>query len=287
MHIYHFGEDLKSTLNPLKTSGNKVAFVPTMGALHEGHLSLVKLAKTTCTYVVVSIFVNPTQFNDISDFEKYPSTISKDIRLLNDAGCDILFYPDVQEMYPEGIEQKDQYPLGYLEEILEGKYRPGHFQGVCQVVDRLLEIVAPDFLFLGQKDYQQCMVISKLLELTGRIPGTQLITGSTIREKDGLAMSSRNARLTDTQRTKAAFIYQCIIDLKKNIANESVSVLKEKAVFTLQQEDFQVDYIEIADANTLLPVSDISQAKHIIVLIAAKIGSVRLIDNMLLLPEST
>lgn len=284
MHIYHFGEDLKTSLNLLNASGKKVGFVPTMGALHEGHLSLIQLAKASCSHVVVSIFVNPTQFNDITDFEKYPSTISKDIRLLNDAGCDILFYPDVQEMYPHGFKQPHHYGLGYLEDILEGKYRPGHFQGVCQVVDRLLSIVTPDYLFLGEKDYQQCMVISKLLELTGRIPETKLITGSTFREKDGLAMSSRNARLTDAERTKAAIIYRCMHELKKKINIEPFSVLKEKAASVLEQEGFQVDYIEITDANTLLSISDISQANHIRALIAAKIGSVRLIDNMLLFP---
>jgi pantoate--beta-alanine ligase len=283
MQIYHFGKDLQNRLNLLKTAGNKIGFVPTMGALHEGHLSLVQLARVSCSHVVVSIFVNPTQFNDISDFEKYPSTISKDIRMLNDAGCDILFYPDVHEMYPLGTKQKDHYPLGYLEEILEGKYRPGHFQGVCQVVDRLLTLVNPDFLFLGEKDYQQCMVISKLLELTNRTPNTILITGSTMREKDGLAMSSRNARLTDTQRKKAATIYQCMNEVKKNIGIHAISALKEKAVSTLEHEGFQVDYLEIADEKTLLPVSDINRSEKIRVLIAAKIGSVRLIDNTPLL----
>jgi pantoate--beta-alanine ligase len=283
MQIYHFGEDLQTRLNLLKSSGNKIGFVPTMGALHEGHLSLIQLARASCTHVIVSIFVNPTQFNDLSDFEKYPSTISNDIRLLNNAGCDILFYPDVQEIYPNGMKLRNQYPLGYLEEILEGKHRPGHFQGVCQVVDRLLTIVNPHTLFLGEKDYQQCMVISKLLELTNRTAKTELIIGSTMREKDGLAMSSRNARLTDAQRKKAAAIYQCLNELKKNIHNDEITALKEKVILSLEQEGFQVDYVEIADAKTLLPVSDISRSEKLHVLIAAKIGSVRLIDNISLL----
>ena len=147
--------------------GKTIGFVPTMGALHAGHISLIKASKNENPITVCSIFVNPTQFNDPKDFEKYPVTIEKDIDMLKEAGCDVLFLPSVEEMYPEGIVTENHYDLGYLETILEGKFRPGHFQGVCMVMQRLLKIVSRIDLYLGQKDYQQCMVIKRLIELMG------------------------------------------------------------------------------------------------------------------------
>src|SRR5215212_8351624 len=167
MIIFKTPDALSGHINQQKKSGKKIGFVPTMGALHEGHLSLIGVAKKPNDLTICSIFVNPTQFNNPEDFKLYPVTIEKDIEQLIRAGCDILFLPSVDEMYPAGHSKK-HYPLGRIETILEGYYRPGHFQGVCQIVDRLLDIVRPDNLYLGQKDFQQCMVIRKLLQLLGK-----------------------------------------------------------------------------------------------------------------------
>ena len=190
-------------------NGAVIGLVPTMGALHQGHISLLEKSKQLSSITVSSIFVNPTQFNNASDFEKYPITIEKDIDMLEAAGCDMLFLPSVFEMYPYGTAKLPNYNLGFLETVLEGKFRPGHFQGVCQVVDRLLNIILPDLLFLGQKDYQQCMVIGKMKELV-KI-NTQIIICPTLREPNGLAMSSRNLRLTSDEKKKASKISMIIL----------------------------------------------------------------------------
>src|SRR6478609_10764771 len=199
----------------LQNSSETIGFVPTMGALHAGHLGLLEASKQQSGITVCSIFVNPTQFNDPQDFAKYPVTLEKDLLLLEKAGCDVVFLPSVAEMYPGGLAPDKHFELGYLETILEGKYRPGHFQGVCQVVNRLLEIVRPTTLFLGQKDYQQCMVIKKLIELAGF--DTTLNIVPTIRENSGLALSSRNLRLSKKDKETAAVIYRSLQFLRQNI----------------------------------------------------------------------
>jgi len=163
MIILKKSQELQQQLNDYREKGESVGFVPTMGALHDGHLSLLKSSKAENTVTVCSIFVNPAQFNDSSDFAKYPSTLDQDIYKLETAGCDILFLPSVEEIYPAGISERKEYDLGYLNTILEGKFRPGHFQGVCMAVERLLEIVLPNNLYLGQKDFQQCMIIIRLI----------------------------------------------------------------------------------------------------------------------------
>src|SRR5690349_12723387 len=208
MILFKKTADLRNWLETQRSNAKMIGFVPTMGALHAGHISLIRSALIDNDIVVCSIFVNPTQFNDPKDFEKYPITLEKDIDMLEEAGCAVLFLPSVHEMYPEGTEtsKSKTYQLGTIEKILEGQYRPGHFQGVCNIVDRLLNKVEPDALYLGQKDYQQCMVINKLLELTSRSGKTKLVICPTLREPDGLAMSSRNMRLNETDRKTAATI---------------------------------------------------------------------------------
>ena len=196
-------------VNYKKTSG-KIGFIPTMGALHKGHISLIEASKKTDTLTICSIFVNPTQFNNTADFEKYPVTIEKDIDLLEKAGCNVLFLPSVEEIYPADSSTTLPYELGFIETVLDGKSRPGHFQGVCNVVQRLLDIVQPNTIYLGQKDYQQCMVIKKLTELI-QSP-TQIIVCPTLRESDGLAMSSRNMRLTTVERIKAIRISEVLLE---------------------------------------------------------------------------
>jgi pantoate--beta-alanine ligase len=263
----------------MTASGKSIGFVPTMGALHAGHISLITISKNQADITVCSIFVNPTQFNDPKDFQKYPITLEKDIALLEAAGVDILFLPGVSDLYPNGTIHLEHYDLGSLESVLEGKYRPGHFQGVCQVMYRLLSIVRPDHLFMGQKDYQQCMVIQRLLTLMGVT--TRLHRCPIVREPDGLAMSSRNLRLTPVQRANATAIYHALLLLGQKFRIDPSTALAA-AQTILKQADFQVDYISVADANTLEPVSDPTTGTSIIALIAAYQGDVRLIDNMIL-----
>ena len=262
--------------------GLTIGFVPTMGALHKGHLSLIDMSKKSTHKTVCSIFVNPTQFNDSDDFDKYPSTIETDILLLEKAGCDILFLPSIIEIYPNGKTLKTNYDLGFLETILEGEFRPNHFQGVCQVVHKLLDIVQPNKLFIGQKDYQQCLVIKHLITLIGS--KAQVIIGETLRETSGLAMSSRNMRLTDADKQKAITIYKLLEYIKQNSTSISIRELKLIAIKTLTDNGFEkIDYVEICNANTLEPLLENKVDLAKIVLIAAFINGVRLIDNMILL----
>ena len=279
MIILKNADDVASRLQNIRLAASSIGFVPTMGALHKGHLSLVEKCREMCDITVCSIFINPTQFNNADDFKKYPVTLEYDICTLEKNGCDILFLPDVTEMYPGGTVSKEQFDLGYLENILEGKFRPGHFQGVCQVVKRLLQIVAPTHLFIGQKDYQQCMVIKKLLQLENF--NMEVIICPTLREESGLAMSSRNLRLTKQQREQATAIYKALTGIKQKIRPGPVAYLKKDAEEYLISKNLKPDYIEIADANDLKPVNEWDGITALVVLAAAFIDEVRLIDNLL------
>lgn len=256
-----------------------VGFVPTMGALHAGHISLLQAARSENDWVVCSIFVNPTQFNDPADFAKYPITLDKDIAMLEATGCDVLFLPDVEEMYPKGKTQK-HYELGALETIWEGKFRPGHFQGVCQIVDQLLSIVTPHRLYLGQKDYQQCMVLTAMA--SQYYPDLTINICSTLREADGLAMSSRNLRLDEASRKKAPLIYQTLLFLQKEIKTGNTSDLAARAIEYLKAEGFQPDYVAVADAGNLETVEYWNGQTPLVFLIAAFLNDIRLIDNLIL-----
>lgn len=275
---------LQSTLQPYRLQNNRIGFVPTMGALHNGHISLIEQSNQTADITVCSIFINPTQFNDSKDFEKYPVTIENDIFLLEKAKCQILFLPSVQEMYPHGTSISKHYNLGFVETNLEGKFRANHFQGVCMIVERLLRIVEPHYLFLGQKDYQQCMVIKKLIELMNWENKTELIIGKTLREASGLAMSSRNMRLSEEEKQKATVINQSLLFLKNNIANYRFENLIQKVTENLQNAGFtKIDYVAICNAENLQEVFSIEDNKKLVALIAAFApNGVRLIDNMLL-----
>ena len=279
MIIFKYVKDLKEYIAQQQEC--IIGFVPTMGALHQGHISLIEQAKTETTLVVCSIFVNPTQFNDKKDFEKYPVSTAGDIEMLISAGCDVLFLPSVGEMYPGGTDKVKGYDFGYLETILEGAHRPGHFHGVGQVVGRLLEIVGPQYLYLGQKDFQQCMVITKLVELMG-LNDLRVVICPTIREADGLAMSSRNRRLTELQRVRAGLIYQCLVSIESKQADASFDIVKKECEELMTAKGFAVEYIALADANTLQLFSDYRPGTHMVALIAAKLGDIRLIDNLLL-----
>lgn len=248
-----------------------------MGALHKGHISLIEASKRTDTLTICSIFVNPTQFNNTADFEKYPVTIEKDIDMLEKAGCNVLFLPSVEEIYPEDSSTTLPYELGFIETVLDGKYRPGHFQGVCNVVQRLLDIVQPNTIYLGQKDYQQCIIIKKLTELI-QSP-TQIIICPTLRESDGLAMSSRNMRLTSVERMKAVKISEVLLFIKQEIKPGNLQDLKQRCINYLTNEGYNVDYVEIADATNLTLLQNWDGKTKLVALVAAFLNEVRLIDN--------
>ncbi len=265
-----------------KAKDLSVGFVPTMGALHKGHLELIKYCASHCDITICSIFINPTQFNDQADYHKYPNRIEEDIRMLAGSSVNVLFLPPVNAVYPDGMDNLEQYNLGSIENILEGQYRPGHFQGVCQVITRLLKAVEPDFLFMGQKDYQQCMVVNKLLSLIGS--KTQLITCPTVREADGLAMSSRNLRLSAVQRKLAPEIHKTLLFIKHSISSKlpvTLYQIKSDAFKRLEKTGFSVDYVQISDSITLKPIKSLSSSPSLVILIAAFIGEIRLIDNLI------
>ena len=277
MILFKGAADFGKYLEIQKKKQLSVGFVPTMGALHQGHLSLLQASKKDNHITVCSVFINPTQFNNADDFNRYPVTIEKDIQLLMANGCDAVFLPPKEEIYPSNYIPR-RYELGGLETILEGHYRPGHFQGVCQVVDRLLQIVGPDKLYVGQKDYQQCKVISKLIEITDRQSAVDLVVVPTVREVDGLAMSSRNLRLSDEQRRLAPAIFKALLFTRTNLLRKPIAELKNEARAFLEGKGFIVDYFEIAVASTLTPSENNDDL--VIGLVAAYIGSVRLIDNL-------
>lgn len=270
-------KEITSALSKQKIIG----FVPTMGALHEGHLSLINKSKQYCDITVCSIFVNPAQFNNATDFEKYPVTTDTDIALLKSVGCDILFLPTVSEIYPPGLENKI-YELGNLDEIWEGLHRPGHFQGVCKVMDRLLDIVQTHHLWMGQKDFQQCLVIVKLLELTNR-KGIFFHRIETVREASGLALSSRNKRLSPTGKENAKAIFEVLKKIKEAFQSKNfVNLCAEGKKYLLQHGFDEVEYLAIADAENLLLTEEYQHDHQYVAIAAAWIEGVRLIDNLLL-----
>jgi pantoate--beta-alanine ligase len=278
MILFKKSNDLRKWLDIQRQTKKTIGFIPTMGALHAGHISLVASGKTSHDLTVCSIFVNPTQFNDKNDFAKYPVTIERDIAMLLDVGTDVLFLPSKDELYPD--LPTEHYDLGYLETVLEGSFRPGHFQGVCMVVKRLLDIVEPDTLYLGQKDYQQCMVIKKLVNLMDMEKKIDVRVSPTLREDDGLAMSSRNMRLNEEERKKAVTIFNTLQFVQHQLKTGDLSKVKNEAVSMLNAQGFKVDYVEIANGDTLELIKDWDGKKKIVILIAAWLNDVRLIDNL-------
>lgn len=282
MILFKKATELSEYLDAQRKNGSTLGFCPTMGALHAGHISLIETSKKSNDLTVSSIFVNPAQFNNTQDFEKYPVTIEHDIEMLELAACDILFIPTVKEIYPDGFEHLKNYELGFIETILEGKFRPGHYQGVCMIMERLLKIVLPQNLYLGQKDYQQCMVIKKLIHL---IELDKIITTTicpTLREKDGLAMSSRNLRLNPEERKKADSIFKALSYINTNFKAGKIEVLKQNAVSILKENGFTVDYVEIADASSLEEIKIRYGKQKPVALVAAFLNEIRLIDNLIL-----
>jgi pantoate--beta-alanine ligase len=280
MIIFTNSEELTNFINNARLEKKQIGFVPTMGALHLGHVTLIQQSKQNNDITVCSIFVNPAQFNDAKDFENYPKTTDQDIEMLTNAHCDVLFLPSVAEIYPANQQQTLAYDLGNLELSFDGAYRPGHFQGVCKVVHRLLDIIPCDKLYLGQKDYQQCMVINRLLNLTNK--NIEIVICPTVREANGLAMSSRNKRLSATELENASAIFASMQFLKQHLTTLNVLQLKQSAQIALTNEGFKLDYFEVVDATTLAIIDNWNGTDKIVCLVAAFLGPVRLIDNLAL-----
>jgi pantoate--beta-alanine ligase len=261
-----------------RNENRTIGFVPTMGALHEGHLSLIAKAKASCDVVICSIFVNPTQFNDPKDLLLYPRTEEADVALLKSAGCDVVFIPAISAIYPEGQKVED-YDFGTLTSEWEGRFRPGHFNGVITVVKRLFEIVIPHKSFFGKKDYQQFSVIREWV-IRGEI-GVEIVGCDTIRAFDGLALSSRNKRLSTEQATMATAFSKALLFIQENKQKNNVMSLLEKATeLFIEKEQIELQYFTVANSETLEPLEHINEAKHQVALIAGFIGGVRLIDEL-------
>lgn len=260
-----------------KGNGKTIGFVPTMGALHTGHLDLMKRAKQENDLLIVSIFVNPIQFNNKKDLDKYPRDLNRDIKLLNAIGCDVLFAPSVDEMYPNKITKK--YDFGLLGNVMEGVSRPGHFNGVAIVVKRLFDIVSPNKAYFGEKDFQQLAIIKRLVEMES-LP-VQIIECPIVREDDGLAMSSRNERLTANERAAAPYIYQILKLAKKNSSTVCPRKIKQMVANIFKaREEFDLEYFELADDKELQPITSWDSAPGIMAFIVVNLGKVRLIDNI-------
>ena len=259
-----------------KSNKLRVALVPTMGNLHEGHLSLIRQAKTLADRVIVSIYVNALQFNQQEDFKNYPRTLSADLNKLDALNVEAVFTPSEQELYPYGIDQAPRIHMPGLADEFCGKYRPGHFEGVCTIVTKLFNTIRPDVAVFGKKDYQQLLIIKRLAEeLCFDI---DIIAGDTVREEDGLAMSSRNNRLSDEQRAIAPCLYAALVRVADDYAFDRIAEIEKQAKFNLEKQGVKIEYLNICDADSLQQISQ--KTINFVVLAAARLGSIRLIDNI-------
>ena len=275
--------EIKEFLAQKRAEKQSIGFVPTMGALHAGHIALLTHSRSENEVSVASIFVNPTQFNNKEDLEKYPRTLEADSLMLKEAGCDVLFAPEVSEMYPSDNSSGrfEKVDLGNLDKVMEGAHRPGHFKGVMQVVSKLFDIVEPDRAYFGQKDFQQLAVIKEMVKQLNY--PIEIIACPTIRESDGLAMSSRNVRLSSEERKVAPKIAQILFQVKELSATINADELKNFAEAEFKKEKlFTLEYVELADTKTLMPVKNLFEHLDVVVCVALKLGTVRLIDNVIL-----
>ncbi len=276
MDIYNKKAEITPFIEEQKKQGKTIGFVPTMGALHEGHLSLIKEAKEQTDIVVVSIFVNPTQFNSAEDLQKYPRNFETDAKLLEQHNCDAIFYPSIEEIYP--AKDTRVFNLGELDTIMEGQFRPGHFNGVAQVLTRLFDIIPAHKAFFGLKDFQQIAVVKKIVNDLN-IP-IEIIPCPIIREDSGLALSSRNALLSDEHKQKANIIYKTLSGIKEH-KDTNIETLKQRVKNTINEDClFKVEYFEIVHKDTLETITEIGQNQPAVACIAVWAGNVRLIDNI-------
>jgi len=278
MQIFKEKKFLQKHLRTI-TKDKSIGFVATMGSLHSGHLSLISSSKSMCCVTVCSIFINPTQFNDFNDYKNYPKDYNKDISLLKNMDCDILYIPKVKDVYEEKIESR-KYDLGKVAENLEGKYRPGHFDGVATVVDKLFDIVSPSIAFFGEKDLQQLQVIKKLVSITNR--KIDIVGVKTTRESNGLAKSSRNKLLSKEEIKVASIIFECLEYCKSNMHLNIKKIKLHIENQFLQNQKIQLEYIEFVELNTFDKIQVWGEEKTNAVCIAAYINNVRLIDNIIL-----
>ena len=269
--------NLQLEVSNLKKQGKTIGFVPTMGALHKGHLSLTDYSKKQCDITVVSIFVNPTQFNNKADLEKYPRTIEQDLEMLQSKHIDIIFMPNEHQMYPK--EDTRKFNFGTIETVMEGKFRDGHFNGVAQIVSKLFDFVKPDKAFFGLKDFQQLAVIKDMVRQLN-MP-VEIVPCPIIREENGLAMSSRNQRLSKQQKQDASILYKTLNYITENYKNYLPAELQKQSIEKIEQNsNLKVEYLEIVDDNSLQNISDWNNSSNITSCVAAMCGDVRLIDNM-------
>ncbi len=279
MKIFKTIESLQTGLSLIDTNMS-LGFVPTMGALHQGHLSIVKKAKKENDFIVVSIFINPTQFDKADDLKAYPKTIDNDLELLKDVHCDFVFIPDVEDIYPENVKSSN-FDFDDLDKVMEGAFRDGHFDGVGTVVKRLFEIIEPTKAYFGEKDFQQFQIIKKMVEKDHM--AVQIVPCEIYREKDGLAMSSRNTRLSEEQRKEAPLIQQTLLKCKSIYAERKISNIKKMVEDTFKDNDIlDLEYFEIADVQTLLSTNDKLPNIKYRAFIAVFAGKIRLIDNIAL-----
>jgi pantoate--beta-alanine ligase len=277
MKVISTKKELAGIISDKKEKGLTVGFVPTMGALHEGHLSLVREARNNSDYVVVSIFVNPTQFNNPDDLKSYPRDIDKDLKMLDELSVELIFAPTVKEMYPE--EDTRQFDFGMLDKVMEGKFRPGHFNGVAQVVSKLFDYVKPDKAFFGEKDFQQLAIIRKLVKDL-KMP-VEVVGCPIVREPDGLAMSSRNQLLAPEMRKNAPVIAETLFDSLNFAPGKTVKETGQLVTERINATGvLKVEYFDIVDGNTLQPVNSWDESDYIVGCIAVFAGKVRLIDNV-------
>lgn len=280
MQIIHTISEIRQLVQTYKQAGKVIAFVPTMGNLHQGHIELVKMALSQADIVISSIFVNPLQFGEDEDFEQYPRTLDADAKKLQQVGCDIIFAPVVDEMYPkseDGESIQSQVSVPGISDILEGASRPGHFIGVATVVAKLFNMVQPDKAVFGSKDYQQLQVIKRFVQ--DLCFPVEILSHPIVRESSGLAMSSRNAYLSTEQKKQAAEIFQTLQKIGAQIVQgeEEYHTIQQHAIEHLDRLGFKTDYIQIQDANLRRPMSS---SKNLVILVAAYLGDTRLIDNL-------
>ena len=283
MEIFKEISPLKAFLKDVRKAGKTIGLVPTMGALHSGHLSLINASKASNDVTVSTVFVNPTQFNNPNDLLKYPRTLDKDTEMLKEVRCDVLFAPETIELYPQTSTLKLDF--GTLDSVMEGKFRPGHFSGVGLIVSKLFNIVGPDNAYFGQKDWQQFAVISKLVEEMN-FP-LKLHSIPTLRESDGLALSSRNLRLTAEQRKAATIFFKTLKMAQQELLNgvEIASVKRKVKALVEGENGVTLEYFEIADSKNLNVLENVDMANKPILCIAGFVGEVRLIDNLFLFPN--
>ena len=279
MQIIEKVSELLTYVENGKKKGLKTGLVPTMGALHKGHLSLVKRSRQDNDITIVSLFVNPVQFNNPRDLETYPRRQKEDFELLAKEGVDVVFAPTEEEIYPEGYNRERKFQLGHTAEVMEGKFRPGHFQGVALVVNRLFELCRPTHAYFGMKDFQQIAVIKEMIRNEGL--DIEIIACPIVRESTGLAFSSRNQLLNEDERAEASLIYKTLEESKEYSKNHSVQETKVWVSEKINsKENFRMEYFEVVDGETLLPVEEWNESKYIVGCITVYVGEIRLIDNV-------